>query len=284
MRSSAAKQGARAGLRLLSLLPLFLSAPSLSAQEPGTIVLTTTTSVRDAGLLGELIPPFEHSTGYVVKIIAVGSGQAMELGRRGESDLLILHAPAGELKFLSEGYGVDRRPLMHNEFVILGPRDDPAAVRGKPVRDAFRSIAATGVPFVSRGDGSGTHIRELELWRASGVAPDQAWYRETGQGMGATLVIAHELRAYTLTDIGTLLAHNAALQLDILVSGDSSLFNSYHVIRANPDRFPWVNAAGARALADYLVSREVQQRIAAFRREEFGRSLFVPDALAGQRN
>jgi tungstate transport system substrate-binding protein len=242
------------------------------------VILATTTSVRDAGLLDTLLPPFERSSGYRVKVVAVGSGQAMELGRRGEADLLILHDPAGEARFVAAGFGIDRRPLMHNEFVLVGPAGDPAAVRGLDVLTAFQRIAAAGAPFVSRGDRSGTHVKELALWDSAGSTPDGRRYRESGQGMGATLVIASEFAAYTLTDVATLLAHRLPPDLEILVQGDSVLGNPYHVIRANPARFPRVNAAGAAALAAYLLSPETQRMIGEFRRAELGRAVFVPVA------
>jgi tungstate transport system substrate-binding protein len=242
------------------------------------VILATTTSVRDAGLLDTLLPPFERSSGYRVKVVAVGSGQAMELGRRGEADLLILHDPAGEARFVAAGFGIDRRPLMHNEFVLVGPAGDPAAVRGLDVLTAFQRIAAAGAPFVSRGDRSGTHVKELALWDSAGSTPDGRRYRESGQGMGATLVIASEFAAYTLTDVATLLAHRLPPDLEILVQGDSVLGNPYHVIRANPARFPRVNAAGAAALAAYLLSPETQRMIGEFRRAELGRAVFVPFA------
>jgi len=245
------------------------------------VILATTTSVRDAGLLDTLLPPFERTAGYGVKVVAVGSGQAMELGRRGEADLLILHDPAGEERFVAEGFGMDRRALMHNEFVLVGPAGDPAAVRGTDVRTAFGRIAAAGAPFVSRGDRSGTHVKELALWEAAGRTPGGRWYRESGQGMGATLVIASEFAAYALTDVATLLAHRLPPALEILVQGDSVLRNPYHVIRANPARFPRVNAQGAAALAAYLLSPEVQRMIGEFRRVELGRSVFVPDGNDG---
>jgi len=267
---------------LLPLLPRLTRLPRLPQQS--ALVLATTTSVRDAGLLDVLLPVFEKRTGYSVKVIAVGSGQAMALGRRGEADLLILHDPAGEAAFVAEGYGVGRRSLMHNEFVMVGPAGDPASVRGTTAVAALTAIAGQGTAFVSRGDRSGTHVKELELWRRSGREPDPRWYRESGQGMGATLVIADQLGAYTLTDIGTFLGHKAPLEFEILVEGDTALFNPYHVIRANPERFPSANERGAVALADYLLSAGAQQVIGRFGREEFGRSLFEPttDVANGQ--
>jgi tungstate transport system substrate-binding protein len=263
---------------VLAALVTALLAPAGGATAQGRdIVLATTTSVRDAGLLDELLPPFERASGYTVKVVAVGSGQAMELGRRGEADLLLLHDPAGEEGFMVDGFGIERRALMHNEFLLVGPRDDPARVRGSDVVSAFRAIARAGAPFVSRGDRSGTHVKERFVWAAAGVEPADPWYRESGQGMGATLLIAHELRAYTLTDVATFLGHQYPLGLAILVEGDTVLRNPYHVIRANPARFPRVNAEGAAALWSYLLARDTQERIGEFRRRELGRSVFVPD-------
>jgi len=267
-----------AGLGTACLVVALLAAATHPATaQSRDVILGTTTSVRDAGLLDVLLPPFERRSGYTVKVIAVGSGQAMELGRRGEADVLLLHDPAGEERFVADGYGVARHALMHNEFVLVGPAVDPAAVRGLDVITAFRRMAAAGTRFVSRGDRSGTHVKELALWARAGRTPSEAWYRETGQGMGATLVVASEFAAYTLTDVATFLAHRLPPALEILVQGDSILRNPYHVIRANPDRFPHINTTGATALADYLLSPETQRVIGEFRRAELGRAIFVPD-------
>jgi tungstate transport system substrate-binding protein len=247
------------------------------------VILATTTSVRDAGLLEALLPRFEAVTGYRVRVIAVGSGQAMALGRRGEADVFILHDPAGEEQFVTDGYGIDRRLLMHNEFLLVGPPGDPAKARGTDVVRAFRAIARTQSAFVSRDDRSGTNVRELSLWHAAGIELSGSWYRESGQGMGATLLIADQLGAYTLTDVATFLNHHYPLQLDVICEGDSLLRNVYHVIRANPDRFARVNVAGALAFADYMISDSTQRLIGEFRRAELGRSIFVPDAIADSR-
>ena len=246
------------------------------AAQTRDIVLATTTSVRDAGLLDMLLPPFERTNGVHVRVIAVGSGQAMELGRRGEADILILHDPDGERRFVDEGFGIDRRPLMHNTFVIVGPPEDPAAIRGYSAVDAFRAVVARGTLFVSRGDRSGTHTRERLLWGLSGVEPGADVLRETGQGMGATLVIADQLGAYTLSDIGTFLAHKAPLRLEVFVENDSALVNPYHVVRINPERFPRINAAGARLFAEYLLSPETQRLIGEYGVARYGRALFEP--------
>lgn len=204
----------------------------------------------------------------------------MELARRGEADILILHDPAAEQDFVAAGFGIDRAPLMHNQFVIVGPPVDPAGVKAQAgAADALAAIAHHRARFLSRGDRSGTHAKERELWRRAGVEPSGDWYLESGQGMGATLQIANEVQAYTLTDIGTLLGHRSPLDLAIVLEGDSALRNPYHVVLVNPERFSWVDLTGARALKEYLISPETQAAIAAFRREEFGRSLFLPDGV-----
>jgi tungstate transport system substrate-binding protein len=257
-----------------------LASVEASAQEASDLVLATTTSVRDSRLLDDLLPRFEAVTGISVRAVAVGSGQAMTLGRRGEADILILHDPKGEEAFVEEGYGVERHRLMHNEFVIVGSPSDPAGVRGlRDAAEALRAIARAGAQFISRGDGSGTHVKEDTLWGRAGVAPSRAWHWESGQGMGATIQIANELGAYTLSDIGTFLSRKEPPHLEILVRGDSVLLNPYHVILVNQRRFPWVRSESARALSAFLRSEATQRRIADFRREELGQSLFVPDAL-----
>ncbi len=269
------------GAARIVLVALVATVGGAAAQERPAdreIVLATTTSVRDAGLLQALLPPFEAALEYRVKVIAVGSGQAMELGRRGEADLLIVHDPAGEIEFVRAGFGVLRAPLMHNEFVLVGPASDRAGVRGRSVLEALRAVAGTEALFVSRADRSGTHVKERRLWDLVGIQPVRPWYREAGQGMSATLQIANQLGGYTLTDIGTLLSHRSPLDLEILVEGDSLLSNPYHVILVHPRRFPWVNLRGARALQLYLVSPAAQHAIGVFGRGRYGRPLFRPAA------
>ena len=252
-----------------------LSSPLVSQQPvKPEIVLATTTSVRDAGLLDHLLEPFEQETGYRVKVIAVGSGQAMELGRRGEADILIVHDPAGEDAFMQAGYGADRVPLMRNRFVVVGPQSDPAGVAGLDILTALERIAAVGATFVSRADRSGTHTKERQLWELSGAQPERAWYRESGQSMSATLQVASELQAYTLTDIGTLLGHKGHLDLAIFVTGDPLLDNPYHILLPSSERFPWLNAEGARRMVDYLQDPATQRRITAYGRDRYGQSLF----------
>ena len=277
MRAVTGKGNGRGALTLMATLTC---APLPIAAQRRDVVLATTTSVRDAGLLEHLLPRFERVTGLEVRVLAVGSGQAMALGRQGEADVLILHDPVGERQFVEDGYGVEREALMHNQFVVVGPAADPAGVRHAATAVAgLEIIAASGALFVSRGDRSGTHVKETMLWGRVGRPPDASWYRESGQGMSATLQIAAELRAYTITDLGTFLAHKAPLDLQILVQDDAILLNPYHVVIANPGLFDWVNATGGRSLSAFLRSPETQALIAEFGRAEYGRSLFLPDAL-----
>ena len=268
--------GLRWGLGLVLALTVALSAAPPAGK---TLILATTTSTQDSGLLDDLVPLFEKQTGLQVKTIAVGSGQALAMGRRGEADVLLVHSPQAEEALIAEGSGLNRRLVMHNDFVVLGPASDPAAISGKGVPEAFRRIAASKALFLSRGDQSGTHAQELKLWNAAGLAPEgQAWYQQTGLGMGQTLAIAAEKKAYTLSDRGTYLALRRKLGLPILLEGDPSLRNTYHVIEVNPARHPKVNAAGARAFADFLVSKDVQKRIKDFGIAVYGSPLFFPDA------
>ncbi|MFZ1376886.1 MAG: substrate-binding domain-containing protein [Geothrix sp.] len=268
-------------LRWGLVLAATLASAFLPAAPPAekTLILATTTSTQDSGLLDDLIPRFEKQTGYVVKTIAVGSGQAIAMGRRGEADVLLVHSPEAEKVLVAEGSGVNRRIVMHNDYVLVGPPADPAGISKRTAPESLQRIAAAKAGFLSRGDNSGTHAMELKLWRAAGVTADgQTWYQQTGQGMGQTLAIAAEKRAYTLSDRGTYLALQKKLGLAILHEGDPSLRNVYHVIEVNPARFPKVNAAGARAFADFLVSKDVQARIKEFGIATFGSPLFFPDA------
>ena len=258
---------------------LTLSTGALYGQEK-TIILATTTSTQDSGLLDVLIPVFEKKTGYFVKTIAVGSGQAMAMGEKGEADVLLVHSPEAEKKFVNEGHGVNRRLVMHNDYVILGSPGDPAKVKGlKAAAEALKRIASPGALFLSRGDNSGTHAKEKAIWKATGLNPEgQKWYQQTGQGMGQTLSVASEKKGYALADRGTYLALKKNLGLDILVEGDAILLNIYHVIEVNPAKWPKVNAAGGKAFADFMVSPEVQGIIKTFGVEKFGSPLFFPDA------
>ena len=249
-----------------------------------SLVLTTTTSTYDSGLLDYIIPPFEEEYNANVRVISVGTGQALAIGARGDADVVLVHAPSLEEKFVADGNGVNRTYVMYNDFVILGPQEDPAGITGlEDGPEAFRRIAATGSIFASRGDESGTHVKEKELWVESGVgAPEsEEWYLSLGQGMGGTLTTANELGAYTLTDRGTFLSRKN-LNLEILAQGDETLFNPYHIIIVNPEKYIQVQKRVGRGVrCDFLISRETQERIREFRREEYGLSLFRCGAPGG---
>jgi len=244
------------------------------------IILSTTTSTQDSGLLDDLIPLFEQQTGYKVKTVAVGTGAALQMGMDGNADVLLVHAPASEKDYMAKGAGVDRRLIMHNDFVIVGPAADPAGIKGqKQAVDAFKLLADKKAVWVSRADDSGTNKMELTLWKSAGVdSKTLTGLLETGQGMAATLKIASEKAGYTLTDRATYLAQKANLDLDILVEKDPSLLNVYHVISVNPEKYPKVNIAGAKAFSDFLVSPEIQKRIAEFGVAKYGQALFFADA------
>ena len=247
-------------------------------QSDRPVILATTTSTQDSGLLDVLVPAFERDSGRQVKTVAVGSGEAIELGSRGEADVLLVHSPDDEEEFMKTGKGGERRLVMHNDFVIVGPPDDPAGIKGLTSTEALQRIAEEEAPFMSRGDDSGTHNLELKLWDEAGVKPAGSWYQETGQGMGATLRIADQKQAYTISDRGTHLSTEDSTDLDVLVEGEAQLLNIYHVIDIDPGAGPRVNAAGGRAFAEWIVAPEAQGMIGEFGRKEFGRPLFVPDA------
>ena len=268
-------------ISLLAIVTLLLVGSALpSDAQQKTIILATTTSTQDSGLLDVLLPIFEKKTGYFVKTIAVGSGQAMAMGQKGEADVLLVHSPAAEKKFVAEGSGVNRRLVMHNDYIILGPSEDPAKIKGmKSATEAFKKIASAGALFLSRGDNSGTHSKERDVWKTAGINPEgQKWYQQTGLGMGQTINVANEKKGYTLADRGTYLALKKNLALNILVEGDAVLLNIYHVIEVNPAKWPKVNTPGAKAFADFMVARETQEIIKTFGVEKFGSPLFFPDA------
>jgi tungstate transport system substrate-binding protein len=253
-------------------------APAQAQAKP-SIILATTTSTQDSGLLDMLVPRFENERGIDVKVIAVGTGAALRMAASGDADVVFVHAPEAERKSVDAGDLVDGRLVMHNDFVIVGPPTDPAGVKNtKTAAEAMRAIATRGT-FVSRGDESGTHTQELALWSAARVDPTSLTRREeTGQGMGATLNIADQKRAYTLTDRGTYLSLGKRVGLDIVFQGDTTLRNVYHVYLVNPAKHPKVRRAEGRAFVDFLVSPAVQQAIGAFKRDAYGESLFFPDA------
>ena len=246
------------------------------------LILATTTSTDNSGLLEAILPDFENRYGVDVEVIAVGTGQAMQLGQNGDADVLLVHAPAREDAFVEAGYGVNRQDVMYNDFVIVGPADDPAGVRGwQDASAALAQIAAVAAPFISRGDDSGTHIKEQSLWQSgeTPLEPEGVWYQSVGQGMGATLTVADEQQAYTLTDRATFLARTLeGISLEILVEGDPQLFNPYGVIAVNPALHPHVNQTEAEAFIGWLTTPETGELIRQFGREAFGQSLFVPYA------
>jgi tungstate transport system substrate-binding protein len=266
-------------IAILVLLGILLAACGQAAPEVPEMILATTTSTQDSGLLDELIPIFAEKTGYIVQTVAVGSGQAMQMGVDCNADVLLVHSPAAEVEFIDAGNGVDRQLVMHNDFIIIGPASDPAGIKGTAsALEAFQKIAETESPFISRGDDSGTHKMELELWKKAEVTTEGAWYQESGQGMGATLTIASEKEAYTLSDRATYLANKASLDQEILVEGDPVLLNIYHVIRVNPEKCTKANKVGAQAFADFIVAEETQDIIGQFGTEEYGQPLFFADA------
>lgn len=243
-----------------------------------TLTLASTTSTLDSGLFDALIPPFEKKFACTVKIIAVGTGQAMRLARDGNADVLLVHDREAEEKFVADGFGVERLDIMHNDFVLVGPAADPAKAGGLKAAAAFQKIAGAGASFVSRGDDSGTHKKELKLWQAAGVRPAGAWYLESGNGMEATLRIANEKKAYCLVDRATWLAHRKEIDtLEVLSEGDPQLFNPYSVIVVSAKKFPWLNAALATRFADFIRSGEGQSIIRDFGKDKFGAALFFPD-------
>jgi len=270
-------------LSLTMLLVIFLTACG-TAVTSGTpqntnLLLISTTSTQDSGLLDVLLPAFTEKTGYNVQLVAVGSGQALKIGAEGNADIILLHSPAAEKQFMADGFGIDRRLVMHNDFVLVGPSADPAGIRGKSPLEALDEIFASRATFVSRGDESGTHVKELALWKNAELDPaGEDWYLETGQGQGATLSIASEKSGYAITDRGTFLAYKSNVDLEILVEGDPFLLNVYHVITVNPERWPNVNLEGAKAFADFVTSPQGQKIIGEFGMDKYRQQLFVPDA------
>lgn len=288
-----------------TLLKRALAAPAVTVspaqptgQQVGRLVLATTTSTQDSGLLEVILPDFNTRYGADVEVIAVGTGQALELGKNGDADVVLVHARKQEDAFVADGFGVNRQEVMYNDFIMVGPPSDPAGIKGMTdAAAAVKKIAAVQSPFISRGDNSGTHTKELSLWEASQLPltevfsvvdsakkvkqPEGDWYQSVGQGMGAVLTIAGEQQAYTLSDRATYLARKqAGLDLEILVEGDSRLFNPYGVIAVNPEKHPAVNAAGAQAFIEWITSVETQKLISQFGVDKFGQSLFTPDSAA----
>ncbi len=261
------------------------TATEINAPENPTLILASTTSTQDSGLFDELIPAFEKATGYIVKLIAVGSGAAMTLGQNGEADVLLVHSPAAEDKFIAAGYGIDRKAVMHNYFIIVGPESDPAKIKGMELAaDAFKAIYASESVFISRADGSGTHAKELNIWQRALLEPGGDWYIQTGLGMAVTLQVAQEKQGYTLADNATWYAlkkSSSGLNLVELVNGDPLLYNPYSVIAVNPARHPnlKINYKGATAFIKYITGAQGQKLIKNFGVAKYGVPLFYPDVI-----
>lgn len=265
-------------LALVLLLGALAGLAPANAQDR-SIVVASTTSTQDSGLFGYLLPIFKAKTGIEVKVIAQGTGQALDTARRGDADVVFVHAKSQEEKFLAEGFGVKRFDVMYNDFVLIGPKSDPAGVRGKDIEIALKAIQAKSVPFVSRGDKSGTHSAELALWKQAGIdiaATKGPWYREIGQGMGAALNTAAAMNGYVLSDRGTWIAFKNRGDLEIIVEGDKRLFNQYGVMLVNPEKFPSVKKEFGQTFVDWLVSAEGQAAIAGYKID--GQQLFFPNA------
>src|SRR5262247_1079872 len=266
---------------LAVLLSGLILGRTAQAAEPKdkNVILSTTTSTQDSGLLDVLVPLFEKQTGYSVKTVSVGTGQALAQAAKGDADVVLVHAPSLEKKYVADGKLLNRRLVMYNDFVIIGPKEDPAKIKSaKTALAALKLIEQSKSPFVSRGDNSGTHNLEKTLWKETGIQPKGDWYIEAGQGMGATLNIANERNAYTITDRGTLLALRNRVNLPILVEGDKALLNIYSVMEVNPANGPRINVTGGKAFADFMVAPQTQNVIKNFGLEKFGQSLFVPVA------
>lgn len=273
-------------IRFLAFAAAALAAASLmtapAVAQDKSIIVSSTTSTQDSGLFGYILPKFKEKTGIDVKVVAQGTGQALDTARRGDADVVFVHAKAQEEKFVAEGWGVKRYPVMYNDFVLIGPKSDPAKVKGKDILSALKAIHDAGAPFVSRGDKSGTHAAELRLWKEAELDPagsKPSWYREIGQGMGAALNTANAMGAYVLADRGTWISFKNKEQLEILVEGDERLFNQYGVILVNPEKHPHVKKEYGQQFIDWLISDEGQQAIAEYKIE--GQQLFFPNAKSG---
>jgi tungstate transport system substrate-binding protein len=267
----------------LAMAVLLSGTPGPALAQSNVVILSTTTSTQDSGLLDVLVPLFERRTGLTVKTISVGTGQALALAARGEADVTLAHAASLEKKYVAEGKMTNRRLVMYNDFVIIGPPDDPAKIKGvAKALDALKRIAESQSRFVSRGDKSGTHVLELALWKQAGIEPKGAWYIESGQGMGQTLGIANDRRAYTLTDRATYLAFQKRVDLPILIENDRPLLNIYSVMEVNPANGPRVNVAGGKAFAEFVLAPETQEVIRTFGMDKYGQALFVP--IAGKKD
>ena len=274
-------------LALSGILVLFLlvgctqkaEGPQNKEIENKEIILSTTTSTQDSGLLDFLLPIFTEDSGYTVKTIAVGTGKALQMGRDGEADVLLVHAKEDELKFVEEGHGTQRHDVMYNDFVLVGPKDDPLKLKEQfpdDILESLKAIESNNTTFVSRGDDSGTHKKELNIWKAASIEPDGQWYLSAGSGMADVLKIADEKQAYTITDRATYLSMKTNMDLDIVVEGDENLFNQYGVIPVNPEKGESINHEGALAFMHWFLSEKGQNLIKEFGVEEYGQPLFIP--------
>jgi len=270
-----------ARLLVVALLAGLTGFVSPAPAQPATneLIILTTTTTQDSGILRVLTDAFVRKSGLTVKAIVAGSGDILKQGARGEGDVLLTHSPDAEKTWMADGNGTSRKLVMYNDFVIIGPEADPAKVKGLKAAEALRRIAETKSAFVSRGDQSGTHVRELAMWKRAGIDPrGQSWYRETGQGQGLTMDVASQFQAYAFTDRGTYLTQAKRIGLPVLVENDPALYNIYHVMPVSPTKFPKVNASAGQAFADWIISPEGQSVIAEVGKAEYGRSLFMPAA------
>ncbi len=275
------KRTAQLWLAIVIMAMTAMAPLPVTAADKNIVRLATTTSTENSGLLGYLLPKFEKTCACKVRVISVGTGKALKLGEDGNVDVVLVHAREAEDAFMAAGHGVDRRDVMYNDFILIGPNNDPAKIRGeKDVISAMKKIAMSKSKFVSRGDESGTHIMERSYWKAAGIKPEEInksrWYFSAGQGMGEVLAMSGEMRAYTMTDRGTYIAYRERIGLPILVEGNPPMFNPYGIIAVNPKKYPDVNYKGATALINWITSKEGQQEIASFKVE--GEQLFIPSA------
>ncbi|NLV75989.1 MAG: tungsten ABC transporter substrate-binding protein [Tissierellia bacterium] len=268
-------------LSIVLIFTLLVGCGQKQDETGGTIILATTTSTQDSGLLDYLLPIFKDETGIEVKVIAVGTGKALQMGKDGEADILLVHAKESEEEFVAEGHGLERLDDMYNDFILVGPGEDPLNLKSEHPNDileGLKALAETETEFVSRGDDSGTHKKELSIWKEAGIEPEGDWYISAGSGMGDVLKIADEKRAYTITDRGTYLSMKEDLDLDIIIEGDENLFNQYGIIPVNPEKSDKINAEGAKIFMEWMLSDKTQELIGEFGVEEYGMPLFIPNA------
>ncbi|MCF6460355.1 substrate-binding domain-containing protein [Clostridium sp. Cult3] len=268
-------------LSVILIFTLLVGCGQKQDKDGGSIILSTTTSTQDSGLLDYLLPIFKDETGIEVKVIAVGTGKALQMGKDGEADILLVHAKESEEEFVAEGHGLERHDVMYNDFILVGPGDDPLNLKVEHPNDileGLKILAETETEFVSRGDDSGTHKKELSIWKEAGIEPEGDWYISAGSGMGDVLKIADEKRAYTITDRGTYLSMKDDLDLDIIIEGDENLFNQYGIIPVNPEKNDKINAEDAKTFMEWMLSDKTQELIGEFGVEEYGMPLFIPNA------